>query len=213
MDVRPKVTGTFQKKSNRAAEQDRRDVRRARRDWIECQEEVDAWRLVFLDETSLKTTLTRLRGWAFGGNRIVEAVPAGHWKTSTLVQAISLDGTRAAMVLDGAINGPSFTGFCDWLLACQLRQKDLVVMDNLSSHKSQAAVDIIESTGADVIYLPPYSPDLNPIEQVFSKLKQLIRARKPRAFTEIIDATAEAIPRITPSDIEACFTHCGYITT
>lgn len=144
---------------------------------------------------------------------MIEAVPAGHWQTSTLVQAISLDGTRAAMILDGAMNSTSFNGFCDWLLARQLRPGDLVVMDNLSSHKSQRAVDILESAGAEVIYLPPYSPDLNPIEMVFSKLKQLIRASKPRAFHEIVDATAQAIPRITTNDIEACFNHCGYTTT
>jgi len=154
---------------------------------------------VFLDETSLKTNLTRLRGWAFGGERVVEAVPAGHGKTSTLVHAIGLEGTRAAMVLDGPMNGVSFAGFCDWLLAPTLRPGDLVVMDNLSSHKSAAAVSIIESTGANVIYLPPDSPDLNPIELVFSKLKQLIRAATPRSFANLIEAASSAIQQITPS--------------
>lgn len=117
------------------------------------------------------------------------------------------------MVLDGAMNGASFTGFCDWILAGALKPGDLLVMDNLSSHKSHAAVAIIESARAEVLYLPPYSPDLNPIEMVFSKLKQLIRAAKPREFSEIIDATAVAISQITPNDIDSFFNQCGYITT
>lgn len=117
------------------------------------------------------------------------------------------------MVLDGPMNGVSFTGFCDWLLAPTLRPGDLVVMDNLSSHKSAAAISIIESAGASVIYLPPYSPDLNPIEMVFSKLKQLIRAARPRTFGHIINAARHALLQLTQSDINAFFNHCGYLTT
>lgn len=144
---------------------------------------------------------------------MVEAVPAGHWETSTLVQAIDAEGVRAAMVLNGPMNAASFAGFCDWLLAPVLKPGDLLVMDNLSSHKCSAAVDIIEATRARVVYLPPYSPDLNPIELVFSKLKQLVRTLKPRAFNELIEAAAHAIRKISPSDIDACFNHCGYVTT
>jgi transposase len=169
--------------------------------------------LIFLDETSLKTNFTRLRGWAEGGRRLIEAVPAGKWETNTLVQAIALDGTRAAMLLDGPINGESFAGFCDWLLAPSLRPGDLVVLDNLSSHKSLAATQAIESVGARFIYLPPYSPDLNPIENIFSKFKQLIRALRPRNFQEIVEATANILPKITLDDIEAIFAHCGYAIT
>lgn len=213
LDGRPTPQRTLQKKSQHAAEQNRKDVARARRDWIACQEQFDPKRLVFLDETSLKTNLTRLRGWAFGGERLVEAVPAGHWETSTLVQAIDIEGTRAAMILDGAMNGVSFAGFCDWLLAPQLRRGDLLVLDNLSSHKSDAAVQIIESVGASVVYLPPYSPDLNPIELAFSKLKQLIRSAKPRVFADLVDAACFAIQKITASDIEGFFQHDGYATT
>jgi transposase len=165
-----------------------------------------------LDETSLKTNLTRLRGWAEGGGRLVEAIPAGKWNTNTLVQAVALDGTRAAMLLDGPINGESFAGFCDWLLAPSLHPGDLVVLDNLSSHKSLAATKAIESVGARFIYLPPYSPDLNPIENVFSKFKQLIRAIRPRNFKEIVTATASILPKITLDDIESIFAHCGYAT-
>jgi transposase len=168
--------------------------------------------LIFLDETSLRTDLTRLRGWAEGGSRLVEAIPAGKWNTNTLVQAVALDGTRAAMLLDGPINGDSFAGFCDWLLAPSLHPGDLVVLDNLSSHKSLAATKAIESVGARFIYLPPYSPDLNPIENIFSKFKQLIRAIRPRSFREIVEATASILPKITLDDIESIFAHCGYAT-
>ena len=202
----------FQKKSSRAAEQDREDVVLKRADWRSSQETVDPERLVFLDESSLKTDLTRLRGWAEGGERLIEAVPGGKWNTNTLVQAIALDGTRAAMVLDGPINGDSFAGFCDWLLAPSLHPGDLVVLDNLSSHKSVAATRAVEVAGARFIYLPPYSPDLNPIENIFSKLKQLLRALRPRSFREIVKAAAKVPPKITLDDIESVFTHCGYTT-
>lgn len=166
--------------------------------------------MVFLDETSLKTDLTRIRGWAEGGQRLVESVPAGKWHTNTLVQAVALDGTRAAMVLDGPINGVSFAGFCEWLLAPALFPGDLVVMDNLSSHKSSKAIQALETVGATVVFLPPYSPDLNPIENIFSKIKQLIRGIRPRTLQEIIDATKTVLSKITTSDLQAVFEHCGY---
>jgi len=188
-------------------------VARARRDWQECQARVDPRRLVFLDESGLKTNLTRLRGWTLGGERLTEAVPAGHWETSTLVQAMSLNGTQAAMVLDGPMNAVSFAGFCRWLLVPTLSPGDIVVMDNLSSHKSREAVAAIESAGAKVVYLPPYSPDLNPIEMAFSKLKQLIRSLRPRAFDKIIDATRAALLQLTHDDISSYFDHCGYQPT
>lgn len=184
-----------------------------RKDWHATQESVDAERLVFLDETGLKTDLSRLRGWAEGGNRLVESVPSGKWETSTLVQAIALDGTRAAMVLDGPMNSESFTGFCQWLLAPALHPGDLVVMDNLSSHKSMAAINAIEAVGAEVVYLPPYSPDLNPIENIFSKVKQLVRGLKPRSLKSIVDAVAKVLPEITVNDLLATFLHCGYDIT
>lgn len=200
----------IQKKSSRAAEQDREDVAVKRADWQSAQPSVDPERLVFLDETSLKTDLTRLRGWAEGGERLVEAVPGGTWHTNTLVQAIALDGTRAAMVLDGPINGDSFAGYCEWLLAPSLYPGDLVVLDNLSSHKSADATPAIEAVGARFIYLPPYSPDLNPIENIFSKVKQLLRGIRPRSLREIVKAAKQVLPQITLDDIEAVFAHCGY---
>ena len=175
------------------------------------QTTIDPDSLVFLDETSVKTDITRLRGWCPSGERLVESIPGGHWKTCTLVHAISLNGTRAAMVLDGPLNGPSFTGFCEWLLAPSLNAGDYVIMDNLSTHKSAAATSAITSAGASAVYLPPYSPDLNPIENIFSKLKQLIRAMRPRFLRQIVDAVAHALSQITLDDILGVFDHAGYL--
>jgi transposase len=171
---------------------------------------VNPERLVFVDETGVKTDLTRLRGWAAGGERLVEAVPGGHWRTATLVQAIALDGTRAAMVLDGPMDSLCFAGFCESFLAPALQPGDLVVLDNLSSHKSAAAVAAVERVGAQMVYLPPYSPDLNPIENVFSKIKQLLRGLCPRTWRQIIHAARRALLRLSPSDIYNAFVHCGY---
>jgi transposase len=171
---------------------------------------IDPERLVFLDETGLKTDLTRIRGWAEIGRRLVESIPSGKWTTCSLVQAIALDGTRAAMVLDGPLNGDSFAGFCKWLLAPALSPGDLVVMDNLNTHKSIEAVQAIEAIGARAVYLPPYSPDLNTIENIFSKAKQLIRAARPRTLKQIVNAVGKALSQITLHDLESVFDHAGY---
>lgn len=137
-----------------------------------------------------------------GGEWLVEAIPGGKWHVSTLVQAIALDGTRAAMVLDGPMNSVCFTGFCEWLLTPSLRPGDLVVMDNLSSPRSAA--------GARVIYLPPYLPDLNPIENIFSKVKQLFRGLRPRSFRQIVADAKRVLSNITLDNIDSVFLHCGY---
>jgi transposase len=161
----------------------------------------------------LQTDLTRLRGWARGGQRLIEAVPGGKWHISTLVQAIGLDGIRAAMVLDGPMNACCFAGFCQWLLTPALHPGDLVVMDNLSSHRSATAIRAVEAVGARVVYLPPYSPDLNPIENIFSKVKQLFRKLRPRNYPQIVKAAKQVLNKITLDDIESVFLHCGYAGT
>ena len=145
------------------------------------------------------------------GQRLVEAIPSGRWTTCSLVHAVALDGTRAAMVLDGPLNGVSFGGFCEWLLAPSLHPGDFVVMDNLNTHKSSLAVQAIQSVGAHVVYLPPYSPDLNPIENIFSKIKQLIRADKPRTLSQIVHAVAKSLKLLTLDDLESVFDHAGYL--
>ena len=209
----PAFGTALQKKSLRATEQDRPDVAQARADWRCAQSEVDPQRLVFVDETGLKTDMSRFRGWAEKGMRLVDTSPGGHWHTSSLVHAIALDGTRAAMVLDGPLNSLCFAGFCERFLAPNLRRGDLVVLDNLSSHKSSIASGAVEAVGAKLIYLPPYSPDLNPIENMFSKIKQLIRGLRPATWRQIIQATKQALLSITYEDIENAFFHCGYEAT
>lgn len=168
---------------------------------------------MFVDETGLKTDMSRLRGWAERSERLVDAVPGGHWQTSTLVHAVALDGTRTAMVLDGPINSICFAGFCEHFLAPTLRPGDLVVLDNLSSHKSSSATAAVEAAGAKMVYLPPYSPDLNPIENVFSKVKQLIRGLRPATWRQIIQSAKHALLNITHEDIQNAFLHCGYEAT
>lgn len=143
----------------------------------------------------------------------MEATPSGHWQTQTLVHAVALDGTRAAMILDGPIDGITFSGFCEYFLAPALRPGDLVVLDNLSSHKTPAAETAVKAAGAKLVFLPPYSPDLNPIEKLFAKVKQLVRGLRPRNWREIIDAAKQVLLRITFDDIENAFFHCGYTAT
>jgi transposase len=154
--------------------------------------------------------MTRRYGWGPKKARVAEAVPHGHWKTTTLLQAIGLSGTRAAMVTDGPTSAAVFETFVDWLLAPKLRPGDVVVLDNLSSHKSARAVARIESAGARVKYLPPYSPDLNPIEKVFSKVKSLLRFAAARTQAALWDAIAFALDAVTPDDCRNVFRSCGY---
>jgi transposase len=157
--------------------------------------------------------MNRLRGWAETGCRLVDCVVAGRWETNTLVHAIALDGTRAAMVLDGPVDGISFAGFCEHFLAPTLHAGDLVVLDNLSSHKSNAAAQPIEAVGASLVFLPPYSPDLNPIENIFSKLKQLVRGIRPKTWKQIIEAAKQALQQISLDDICNAMDHAGYAAT
>ena len=163
-----------------------------------------------MDETGAKTDMTRRYGWGSKSRRVVEAVPHGRWKTTTLLHAIDISGTRAAMITDGPTSAPVFETFVDWLLAPALRPGDLVVLDNLSSHKSARAVARIEAAGARVLYLPPYSPDLNPIEKVFSKVKNFLRFAAARTQAALWDAIAFALDAVTPDDCRNVFRSCGY---
>ena len=158
----------------RAAEQERADVARKRRLWRRWQIWLKPDRLVFIDETGAKTNMTRLRGRSLKGSRLKAAIPWGHWKTTTFVAGLRTTGITAPMVLDGAMNGPAFKAYVEQLLAPSLQPGDIVVMDNLSSHKVDGVRRAIKAKGAFLLYLPPYSPDLNPIELAFSKLKALL---------------------------------------
>lgn len=154
--------------------------------------------------------MTRLRGRAPKGERLVAKAPHGHWQTTTLIAALGVEGIRCSTVVDGAVNGDIFEAFVEQVLVPELRPGDLVVMDNLSSHKRARTRRLIERAGAELVFLPPYSPDYNPIEMVFSKVKQLLRSLACRTRRALWEAMQSVLEQITPSDAQNCFRHCGY---
>jgi len=189
------------KKTAHAAEQERPDVLTRRRDWFESQPDLDPARLVFIDETGTNTKMARLRGRALKGKRCRASVPHGHWKTITFTGALRLSGMTAPMVLDGAMNGAAFLAYIEQALVPTLSAGDIVVMDNLPAHKPLAIRQAIEDAGAELRFLPPYSPDLNPIENAFSQLKAELRKTAARTVDALEKAIGDILPRITP-------THC-----
>jgi transposase len=154
--------------------------------------------------------MTRLRGRAKRGQRLVAKIAWGHWKTTTLIAALDANGIRCSTVVDGAVNGDVFHGFVEQVLVPNLRPGDIVVLDNLSSHKRPATRDLIESAGAQLLFLPPYSPDLNPIEMIISKIKQLLRSMACRTREGLWSAMQSILDKISASDALNCFHHCGY---
>jgi len=154
--------------------------------------------------------MTRLRGRAPRGERLVAAVPHGHWKTTTLIAALDYVGVRCSMTLDGAVNLLAFEAFVEQVLTPTLRPGDLVVMDNLSSHKGARTSQLIRNAHAELVYLPPYSPDLNPIEMAFSKIKQALRGLALRTVDALWSTMQGVLDQVTTSDAEGFFRHCGY---
>ena len=154
--------------------------------------------------------MIRLRGRAPVGKRLVAKVPHGHWKTTTLIAALCTAGIRCSTVVDGAVNADVFEAFVGQVLVPQLRAGDVVVLDNLSSHKRAATRALIEAAGATLLFLPPYSPDLNPIEMVFSKIKQLLRSMACRTREALWNAMQSVLNQVSASDAANCFRHCGY---
>jgi len=154
--------------------------------------------------------MTRLRGRAPVGERVIDKTPHGHWQTTTLIAALGLVGISCSMVVDGAVNGDVFESFVEQVLAPQLQAGDVVVMDNLSSHKRARTQKLIEAIGASLVFLPPYSPDLNPIELVFAKIKQLLRSLACRTRDALWSMMQSVLDKITPGDAANCFRHCGY---
>jgi len=154
--------------------------------------------------------MTRLRGRSLCGERLIEKVPHGHWKTTTLIAALGVGGIECSAVVDGAVNADIFEAFVERVLVPVLKPGDVVVMDNLSSHKRSRTRALIEAAGAALVFLPPYSPDLNPIEMVFSKIKQLLRSLGERTRDALWGAMQSVLDQITPSDAANCFRHCGY---
>ena len=201
------------KKSLHASEQDRADVARRRRQWRQHQHKVAAGRLIFIDETWAKTNMTRLHGRCAKGERLVAKVPHGHRKTLTFVAGLRCDGIIAPCVFDGPIDGECFLAWVLQFLVPDLRPGDIVVMDNLSSHKSKAVREAIRAAGAKLFFLPPYSPDLNPIEQAFSKLKTLLRKENARTIEQVEKCIAKLIRLIDRTECLNYFQDAGYAST
>ena len=194
----------------RASEQAREDVKLKRWFWQKAQSSMDLEKLVFIDESGAKTNMTRLYGRAMAGQRAADDVPSGHWSTTTMISSMRLDGSTACMVVDGATNKDIFQAYVEHILLPTLESGDIVVLDNLSAHKNKKVRDMIESVGAQLWFLPPYSPDLNPIEKMWSKIKAILRALKVRTEKALINAIAKALDAITVSDAKGWCKSCGY---
>ena len=194
-----------QKKSLHAQERDTEENRKRREEFIEAIGRIDLERLIFLDESGVSTQMTRLYARCAGGARIHESTPDGRWKILTILGAISTRGMIATMTIEAATDREIFLAYLDKVLCPQLRPGDVVVMDNLSSHKVKGVRERIETAGAQLLYLPPYSPDLNPIEKAWAKLKQLLRAAKARTKDALDQAIAQLLPLLTAEDAKAWF--------
>jgi transposase len=166
---------------------------------------------VFIDETWATTSMARRHGRARRGQRLVAAVPHGHWKTTTFLAALRHDGITAPCVFDGAINGERFLAWVEQALVPTLGAGDLVIMDNLGAHKVEGVREAIEARGARLLYLPPYSPDLNPIEQVFAKLKALLRTAATRTVDALWHAIGQALDAFSPAECARYLAHAGYV--
>ena len=193
-----------------ASEQDRPDVAHTRRKWKEHQAAIDPKRLVFIDETWGKTNMTRTHGRCRKGERLRAKVPHGHWKTLTFIGALRLDELAAPWVLDGPGDGHSFLTYVERRLVPILNPGDIVVMDNLGSHKGTAVRAAIRKAGAKLFFLPKYSPDLNPIEQVFSKIKTLMRKAAERTVEAVWKGLGKLLDSIPPQECANYFRKAGY---
>jgi transposase len=174
---------------------------------------MDPARFVFLDETGAATNMIRRCGWATRGERLVDAAPFGHWKTTTFVAGLRASGIIAPFVLDGPMTGEVFRAYAEQMLAPSLARGDVVVMDNLPAHKVAGVQEAIRAVGASLLYLPPYSPDLNPIEPVFAKVKTALRAAAARSPDDLLAATKAALDTVTAQDAAGCYADCGYPLT
>jgi transposase len=199
-----------QKKSLHAAEQDTPAGRARREKWWREIAEINSERLIFLDESGGTTDLTRRYGRAPRGQRVREGAPGGHWHSVTLLGAVGVTGWKAAMSIAGAADGDVFLTYLQDVLGPQLRAGDVVVMDNLSAHKVAGVRALIEARGAELRYLPPYSPDYNPIEACWSMVKQKLRSLRARTLEALDQAIPEALRLVTPEHTAAFFRHCGY---
>jgi transposase len=182
----------------------------ARQAWRAAQPDLDPARLVFIDETGASTKMARLYGRSPRGTRCIASIPHGHWKTTTFVGALRQTGVTAPMVLDGAMDGAAFLAYVEQVLSPTLQPGDIVVMDNLPAHKPDEVRSAIEQAGAELRYLPPYSPDLNPIEMAFAKLKAILKKAAARTVEGLWQAIADALPRFTADECRNYLADAGY---
>lgn len=178
--------------------------------WRRALPALEASKLIFIDETWFRTDMTPLRGWAMRGERLMAHAPGGHWKTTTLVAGLTTDGLIAPVVLDGPMNGEAFIAWAEQFLAPALKPGQIVIMDNLPAHKVSGVAEAIEATGAELLYLPPYSPDLNPIEMTFAQIKTIVRRGNCRNVDKLWDAIGHATADVTPLHAKNYFNHIGY---
>jgi transposase len=204
------VRASASKKTLHASEQDRPDVARRRTQWKAYRGRIDPTRLVFLDETWTKTNMTRRHGWSRRGHRLIAKVPAGRWRTMTFLAALRHDRVEAPWLLDGPIDGASFQTYVETVLVPTLKPGDIVILDNLGSHKGTAVRQAIRKAGAKLLFLPKYSPDLNPIERLFAKLKTLLRKAEARTVETVCAALAQLLDTVTPKECANYFKNAGY---
>jgi len=188
-------------------------VAQAREQWKARQAALDPAKLVFIDETGANTKMTRAHGRSPRGQRLICKIPWGHWKTTTFICGLRRDGLVAPWVLDGPMNGDAFFVYVRQVLAPNLSPGDIVVLDNLGSHKVDGVRQAIEAVGASLLYLPPYSPDLNPIELAFAKLKGMLRKAAVRAVDDLWRKIGDLMDAFTPQECRGYLTHDGYALT
>ncbi len=198
------------KKTLRASELNRPDIKAAWARWADMNAQVAHRRFLFIDESGAKTNMTRLYGRAPRGSRVYDHVPNGRWQTTTMIAAVGRNGPQAPWVLDGPMDGVAFSVWVEHVLAPTLEPDDIVIMDNLSVHKSAAARDALQARGAFVLDLPAYSPGLNPIEKMWSKIKAYLRKVKARDPESLCQAVGHAITDVSLSDVRNWFASCGY---
>lgn len=210
MALLPAPSDYAQKKTGHATEQSRPDVLKRRQAWFDGQLDLDPERLIFVDETWTSTKMARTHGRCRKGQRLRMPLPFGHWKTTTLVVGLSVRGVVAPMVVDRAINGVWFEAYVEQVLAPILTPGDVVVMDNLGSHKGPRVRHLIEARGAELRFLPPYSPDFSPVENAISQIKSHLKKAAERTVDGLWDRIGDVVDLVTPQNARAYFTACGY---
>jgi transposase len=203
--------GCASKKTIYATEQDRPDVALARRLWTADQVSLDFTRLVFIDETGTTTRMVRTHGWGRKGQRLIGRAPHGHWMTQTFIAGLAHDGIIAPMVLPCPMTGAIFRQWLDEWLIPEMQPGSIVVLDNLAAHKVAGVRQQLEAAGMGLLYLPPYSPDLNPIELAFAKIKRALRRMAPRSFDAICDALGDILDTFSPTECANYLRHAGYV--